>query len=202
MKTPIEKLRLPLSRTASAVVVFFLVFSTSRWEARAEWVTLALFTAGMACVAVASLGRMWCSQYIAGFKNRRLIVEGPYSTCRNPLYFFSAIGVLCIGLCTETLTFPLVLLGVMALYYPWVIRDEERRLRRSFGDEFDAYARRVPAYFPRLALFSEPATYEMKPAAYRRHMFSALWFVWIVGLIEFAEGLKELGWIHPFWSIY
>ena len=33
-------------------------------------------------------------------------------------------------------------------------------------------------------------------------MFSALWFVWIVGLLELAEGLKELGWVHPFWSFY
>lgn len=42
----------------------------------------------------------------------------------------------------------------------------------------------------------------MKPAAYRRHMFSALWFVWIVGLVEFAEGLKEIGWLKPLWSIF
>ena len=42
----------------------------------------------------------------------------------------------------------------------------------------------------------------MNPVVYRRHMFSALWFVWIVGLLELAEGLKELGWMPAFWSFW
>jgi hypothetical protein len=33
--------------------------------------------------AVASLGRMWCSLYIAGSKDKELITNGPYSLCRN-----------------------------------------------------------------------------------------------------------------------
>ena len=202
MKTRYEKLRIPLSRLASAVAVFFLVFSTSRWEGKSPMVTNALFSLGMFLVAIGSLGRMWCSVYIAGYKDQTLIALGPYSVCRNPLYFFSMFGALGIGCCTETFTFPLAILVAMVLYYPLVVRKEERRLRKYFGGDFDAYAERVPAFFPKLSLLVEPETYAMRPIAYRRHMFSALWFVWIVGLLELAEGLKEMGWIPTFWSFY
>ena len=200
MRTRYEKLRIPVSRLASAIAVFFLLFSTNRWETGNEAVTTGLFTLGMFLVAIGSLGRMWCSLYIAGYKDQVLITQGPYSATRNPLYFFSTFGALGVGFCTETFTFPLLLLGVMILYYPLVVRKEERRLRARFGGDFDGYARRVPAFFPNFALFSEPESYVVKPVVYRRHMFSALWFVWIVGLLELAEGLKELGWMPSFWS--
>jgi protein-S-isoprenylcysteine O-methyltransferase Ste14 len=36
--------------------------------------------------------RLWCSLYISGYKNSQLITSGPYSLCRNPLYFFSFVG--------------------------------------------------------------------------------------------------------------
>lgn len=200
MRTRYEKLRIPVSRLASAAAVFFLLFSTNHWEDGHEAVTTGLFTLGMFLVAIGSLGRMWCSLYIAGYKDQVLITQGPYSMTRNPLYFFSTFGALGVGFCTETFTFPLLLLAVMILYYPLVVRKEERRLRDRFGGAFDDYARRVPAFFPSFALFSEPDTYVVKPVVYRRHMFSALWFVWIVGLLELAEGLKELGWMPAFWS--
>ena len=202
MRTRYERLRIPVSRLASAAAVFFLVFSTSRWEARSLLVTTALFSLGMFLIAIGSLGRMWCSVYIAGYKDRTLIMQGPYSICRNPLYFFSAFGALGVGFCTETFTFPLALLLVMLLYYPLVVRKEERRLREYFGSDFDGYAKRVPAVFPKFSQFAEPATYTVNPIVYRRHMFSALWFVWIAGLIELAEGLKEIGWIPSLWFLY
>lgn len=202
MRTRYEKLRLPVSRLASAVAVFFLLLSTNHWEPGGEGVATGLFTLGMFLVAIGSLGRMWCSLYIAGYKDRVLITQGPYSMTRNPLYFFSVFGALGVGFCTETFTFPALLLGVMILYYPLVVRKEERRLRERFGGDFDDYARRVPAFFPNIAPFSEPDTCLVNPVVYRRHMFSALWFVWIVGLLELAEGLKELGWMPAFWSFW
>ena len=202
MKTRYEKLRIPLSRLVSAVAIFFLIFSSSRWDNHNPMATTGLFALGMFLVAIGALGRMWCSVYIAGYKDRTLITQGPYSICRNPLYFFSMFGALGVGFCTETFMFPLILLLGMILYYPLVVRKEERRLRKSFGHDFDDYAKRVPAFFPNFSLLSEPDTYTMKPLAYRRHMFSALWFVWIVGLLELAEGLKEIGWLHTFWSFY
>ena len=115
MKTRYEKLRLPVSRLASDAAVFFLLFSTNHWEIGGEGVATGLFTLGMFLVAIGSLGRMWCSLYIAGYKDQVLITQGPYSLTRNPLYFFNVFGALGVGFCTATFTFPALLLAVMVL---------------------------------------------------------------------------------------
>ncbi len=202
MKTRYENFRLPVTRALAAVAVLVLLLSTGVWEEKSILTTTLLFFTGMILVSIATLGRMWCSVYIAGYKDKVLITGGPYSISRNPLYFFSMLGALGVGLCTETLTFPAIILVAMMLYYPLVIRKEERRLREYFGDAFDEYVKQVPAFFPRFSQYTEPEEYTVKPRAYRRHMFSALWFVWIVGLIELAEGLKEIGWLPTLWHIY
>lgn len=202
MPTFFMKLRLPVTRAASVLVVIILMLSRSAWEEARPEVGVALFSLGVVLVAIASMGRMWCSVYIAGFKDQVLITKGPYSLCRNPLYFFSTLGALGIGFCTETFTFPAVFLVFMALYYPGVIREEERRLRNRFGKDFDDYVRRVPSYFPKFSLFDEPEAYAVNPRVYRRHVRSAIWFVWIVGWIEICEGLSNLGWIKPLWAFY
>jgi hypothetical protein len=60
----------------------------------------------------------------------------------------------------------------------------------------------VPAFFPRFSNFYEPDNYNVKPSVYRRHIFSALWFIWLVGIIEVIEGMKELGFLKALWSLY
>lgn len=197
-----EKYRIILSRIAAIAILFFLLTTESVWETRNEKVTFFLFLAGMILVGIASLGRMWCSLYIAGYKDDKLVTDGPYSLCRNPLYFFSMIGVLGIGCATETLTFPILFILLFALYYPFVIKSEERRLGQLFGAAFDRYTKKIPAFFPRFSTFSEPENYRVKPAVYRNHMFSALWFVWIVGILEVIEGLREIGLLSSLWSLY
>lgn len=193
MKTTAEKTRIILSRIV-AVAVFALIFtSTSYWEQTNETVSFVLFLIGMCLVAVASLGRMWCSLYIAGYKDMELVTEGPYSLSRNPLYLFSLIGVVGIGFATETLTIPLLLFLLFLSYYPFVIRGEEKRLHAIFGEKFAQYRETVPVLIPRTCKASEPETYVVNPKVYRRHIFSALWFVWIVGILELIEGLREIG---------
>ena len=202
MHSKFEKYRIILSRIAAVVVLFFLFTTQSLWETKSELMALFLFFAGMILVGIASLGRMWCSLYIAGYKDDKLVTQGPYSICRNPLYFFSMIGVLGIGCATETLTFPFIFILLFALYYPFVIKSEEKRLEQLFGVSFKQYTKSVPAFFPRFSTFSEPKDYLVKPTVYRRHIFSALWFVWLVGILELIEGLREIGLFPALWSVY
>ncbi|MCK4825579.1 isoprenylcysteine carboxylmethyltransferase family protein [bacterium] len=202
MKLKFEKYRIFLSRIAAVIGLFFLCSTQSYWETKNETLTFSLFFIGMILVAIASLGRMWCSLYIAGYKDNKLITEGPYSICRNPLYFFSMIGVVGIGCSTETFTFPIVFIILFALYYPFIIKSEEKRLKQLFGVEFEEYTKRVPAFFPRLSIFAEPENYSVKPAVYRKHIFSALWFIWIVGILEVIEGMREIGLFTSLWSLY
>lgn len=193
MKSTSELIRIILSRIVAIAIFALICVSGSYWEQTNEVVSLVLFVIGIWLVAIASLGRMWCSLYIAGYKDMELITKGPYSLSRNPLYFFSLVGVVGIGFATETFTIPVILLIVFLGYYPFVIRGEEKRLHTIFGKKFVRYRESAPVLIPRSTKADEPETYVVNPKIFRQHLFSALWFVWIVGILELIEGVKEIG---------
>lgn len=77
-----------------------------------------------------------------------LVVRGPQRLVRHPMYL--AVFVMVIGWWL-VLDYSLVLFMAMFLLL-WfnlvVIPVEERELRALFGEEYEAYARRVPRFFP------------------------------------------------------
>ena len=196
------KLRIPLSQIFTGLLVALVCVSESLWEDTAPFVATVLFLLGVGLVGIASLGRLWCSVYIAGYKTNRLVTEGPYSMCRNPLYFFSLLGALGLGLATETLLIPLLVLIAFAGYYPFVIKSEEAELARLHKSGFEAYLKTVPRFFPKISLLKEPQEYVMKPIAFKNHMFNALWFIWLIGVLEVVEGFHELHVLPAILKIY
>ena len=115
-----------------------------------------MFCLGVFFAGMGSLGRMWCSLYIGGRKTKSLVTEGPYSICRNPLYFFSLIGMVGVGFASETFLIPGILAAAFAAYYPFVIKAEEAHLLAAHGPQFEQYRRAVPTFFPRLSQLNEP----------------------------------------------
>ncbi|MBI4772660.1 MAG: isoprenylcysteine carboxylmethyltransferase family protein [Deltaproteobacteria bacterium] len=202
MSTKSEKYRILLSRIAAAAGFFLFCVTRSYWETSNEKFTLALSFLGTFLVAISALGRLWCSLYIAGYKDNRLVTEGPYSISRNPLYLFSAIGAVGIGCATDTFTFPLALIVLFTLYYPLVIKSEEVRLRQLYGAKYEEYMKRVPTFFPKFSAFHEPEDYTVKPIVFRRHIFSAVWFIWIIGIIELIQRLRQAGLWSAQWPLY
>jgi len=195
-------LRLPFSQMLGVLMVLFIAISQSAWESRSPLITSVLFLVGVLFVAIASLGRLWCSLYIAGWKTRVLITKGPYSMCRNPLYFFTLIGAIGVGLASERLLIPSILVLCFGLYYPWVIKEEENKLQMLHGERFRAYRRRVPRFFPRFSKLVEPREYVVNPTIFRKHVLSALWFVWLVGILEIIEALHDMGALPVVFKIY
>lgn len=90
--------------------------------------------------------------YAAGFlhKQEMLTVTGPYAHTRNPLYLGS--GILAVGAAVATHSWwaAVPLLAYFALVYAVVMRREEAELRQKHGASFDAYAKAVPLFFPKL----------------------------------------------------
>jgi protein-S-isoprenylcysteine O-methyltransferase Ste14 len=150
-----------------------------------------LFLVGLLLVGVATVGRLWCSLYISGYKTNVLITSGPYSVCRNPLYFFSLIGGVGVGLSTETVTIALIIAAGFLLLYPFVIRSEEKGLRKAHGDAYDKYVRDTPRFFPSFQRFHEPEEYTVRTRAFRRRVTDSMCFIWVVGALELIEALHE-----------
>jgi protein-S-isoprenylcysteine O-methyltransferase Ste14 len=202
VKRAIEKLRMPASWVFVALLVALIVLSKSRWDSLSPLVGSLMFCLGVFLAGVGSLGRMWCSLYIGGRKTKSLVTMGPYSICRNPLYFFSLTGLMGVGFASETLLIPAVLAVAFAAYYPFVIKAEEAHLLAAHGEQFEQYRRVVPTFFPRLSLLKEPQEYVVNPILFRRHLFSALWFVWLIGLLELVETLHAEGVLPVLLRVY
>jgi protein-S-isoprenylcysteine O-methyltransferase Ste14 len=186
----IKKKRVLFTRLFAAAVGVLILFSGSRWEA-VELYSTTLFSAGAIMVGVATVGRVWCNLYICGRKSSELITAGPYSMCRNPLYFFSLIGAVGLGLTTETISFAVLFLVVFSIYYPFVIQAEEKRLSEIHGAEYQQYRKEIPRFIPTLKRFREPDEYVVRVKLFRRSLLDAMCFVWFIGILEIIEALHE-----------
>lgn len=148
-------------------------------------------------VIAGAVGRAWAGLYLGGRKNAVLMQEGPYSLCRHPLYFFSALGALGIAIQSHRLLIVLAVLLFFLLVYPRTVRAEERRLAREFGEAFRKYRDGTPAYFPRLSLYRDAG----EIVVYPRQAFKVLLNVpsWILAwyLLGGIEKLQLLGRLNP-----
>ncbi|MDX2004177.1 MAG: isoprenylcysteine carboxylmethyltransferase family protein [Meiothermus sp.] len=89
----------------------------------------------------------------------RLAVSGPYAYVRHPQYL--AFILILVGFLLQWPTLlTLLMFPVLVVMYTRLARQEEREVRASLGREYDAYAARVPAFWPRLSSASEAAESE------------------------------------------
>jgi len=180
----------------------FFLFTGSHWS-KMNHVFGALFLAvGICLLGVAVVGRLWCSLYIAGWKHRVLITEGPYSLCRNPLYLFSFIGALGIASTTQTLTFPIMVGIIFFSIYQWTIREEEAQLLLRHESEYEKYFQSTSRIIPRWKNFREPETVTADAAVFRRHCVHVSWFPIAAAGSVSVQWMKDLGWLPTFIDLY
>ena len=74
------------------LVVFVLALVSESIWIENELIEELMYGAGLVLTFIGCLGRVWCLVHIAGRKNNELVMEGPYSLCRNPLYLFGLIA--------------------------------------------------------------------------------------------------------------
>jgi protein-S-isoprenylcysteine O-methyltransferase Ste14 len=94
-----------------------------------------------------ALGAHW-SPTVAPSDPGHLMRTGPYAVVRHPLY--AALVVMAIGTALAHPSVPVLAgTGGMVTGLGLKVLAEERALRQTFGADWDAYARRVPALLPR-----------------------------------------------------
>ena len=80
-------------------------------------------------------------------RTKHLMTEGPYRLSRNPMLTGSFVyyaGV-CVGLWTWQALLVFVAFVIIMLLQ---VRSEEKRLRKDFGEEYEAYCRRTGRFWP------------------------------------------------------
>lgn len=111
-------------------------------------IPLAMVSASLTVSAVRTLGKQW-SVGARLTEGHQLVVAGAYSHMRHPIYTAMLGMLISTGLVITV--WPLLIAAVILFSIGTAIRvhAEEKLLRGAFGEDFEAYARYVPAILPR-----------------------------------------------------
>jgi protein-S-isoprenylcysteine O-methyltransferase Ste14 len=80
---------------------------------------------------------------------RRLVSAGPYRYVRNPMYLGAVIALSGGALVYESKALLAYAAAFVLLMHAFVVFYEEPVLRAAFGDDYQAYCRRVGRWWPR-----------------------------------------------------
>ena len=142
-----------------------------------------LLCAGIVCVALGGLLRVWGSAYVGStvvhshaMHGDTLLADGPYRRTRNPLYLGTLLN-------TFGMALVMPLSGaVFAVVLIWLFQirlalAEEPFLTARFGEAYTAYAARVPRFVP------APAPRVPAAGAQPRWLQSCLGEIYVIGVL-------------------
>lgn len=176
-----------------AVGAFVLITFSAPFFGEANPLHVPLKMLGILLISICVMGRIYSTAYLGGNKNERLITDGIYSIMRNPLYFFSLIGVSGISIFTGHLAIMLIVPTSFLLIYIPLIKREEAFLTEQFGQEYINYKNRVRALIPNFQSYNEPHSLEISPKYLKKSIYDAFWWVVAIPIIETLQWLQESG---------
>ena len=141
-------------------VVIFVPYLISRWEVGAgffgigvlRWIGVAMFVVAVPAFVefLARFVREGHGTPAPVAPTRWLVVGGVYRYVRNPAYIAVFAMIVGQGLFFGNRQVLEYALAVAVAFHLFVILYEEPTLRRTFGDDYVDYCRRVPRWIPRL----------------------------------------------------
>ena len=189
---PVQILRKSVVAAAVAILCICVIFIGSKWEdghALHEGIEIV----GVLLIATCIVGRTWTSLYIGGKKDVALVTAGPYSVCRNPLYFFSVIGAIGVGAQVGSVVFALILGVSTWVLFSLVAQREERALEAAYGADYRDYCARVHRFFPRFSLWRGDSVINVHVANVTRTFIDACAFLLAIPIAETIEYLQGAG---------
>lgn len=157
---------------------------------------------GIVLISIGILGRMWSILYIGGRKSDEVVVHGPYSMMRNPLYYFSSIAAAGVGAQTGTITLAIAAGIFCVVAFLIVIKREEAFLSGTFGQPYLDYCARVPRFFPNFKLFNDPEILPISPNRLYTTLLDGLVFYAAVPLLAAVTYAQTSGWLPVFVRLY
>lgn len=153
-------------RAAAGSLVFLVVapgvaaglvpWLVTRWRAEPTWLPLRIVGFVLLAAGVAVLLHAFARFVHEGLGTpapvappERLVVGGLYRYVRNPMYLAVTAAIVGQALLLGRpvlLAYAAVFLALTVAFVRWY---EEPTLRRRFGDDYDAYRRAVPGWWPR-----------------------------------------------------
>lgn len=189
-----SKYRIFVSRILFLILTYFFLFTSYPWP-KNSILAISLDTLGFILIVLCCFGRIWSSLFICGYKNKKLITVGPYSITRNPLYFFSFLGAVGIGLVSKNIII-LFLLTFFFLFYNYiVVLDEEAKLKEIHQDKYVLYKAKTSRVIPKFSNYKEIEQFTVNARLFKRALGDIMWFFWLYIIIKALESYRNINFL-------
>jgi protein-S-isoprenylcysteine O-methyltransferase Ste14 len=112
----------------------------------------------------------------------KLVTEGIFRHCRNPLYVGNILMLLGVGVLSNSLFYVGVVMPLFLFIYQAIVLAEENFLRNKFGEQFDDYCKRVNRWI--ISFSGVSSTFNGMRFNYKRWLlkeYNTL-LVWLIGI--------------------
>jgi protein-S-isoprenylcysteine O-methyltransferase Ste14 len=118
----------------------------------------------------------------------KLVTEGIFNHCRNPLYVGNILMLLGVGVLSNSLYYVGIVIPLFLFIYQAIVLAEENFLRNKFGADFDAYCSRVNRWLLQFRGVGE--TMKQMRFNYKRWLLKeyntlVIWLIGIVAILLF-----------------
>jgi protein-S-isoprenylcysteine O-methyltransferase Ste14 len=186
----LQRQRIHILQVSALASLPVIILAQPTWEGGAhEFIEIAGIALAFACV----IGRMWSILYVGSKKNKELVTSGPYSMTRNPLYFFSCIGAVGIGLMYGSVIVAMLMGCIAYVVLSATAAKEADYLRTSFGPAYEVYSRRTPMFWPNPRLYEDAPEVHFSPRALKKTVLDGTLFLAAFPIIETIEYLQATG---------
>ena len=196
-----QKKRIRILQLFGVIAIASLLFSKPVWVDDQPVREILEFT-GYLLVFICVFGRLWSILYVGNRKNTALVTTGPYSMTRNPLYVFSTLGVIGIGLAYGSLMVAIILGGVSYFVFMLTAQKESEFLKNKFQDQYRAYAAATPMFWPDFRAYKDGGETTFSPRALFKTFLDVLIFVLALPVIEGLEFMHESEQVPILMSLY
>lgn len=209
--TAIREIQSQLSRVQTrrklmiwCVSILFIpaLFFTTAYFKTGSWQRVTIELVGLLLIFTAIIGRSCCTLYIGGRKTSSLIRSGPYSVCRNPLYFFSFMATAGLGMQTGSLSLALMMVLLAYSIFLAVVLREEAGLSSVHGQAYRDYRQSVPRFMPNLRLWRDVETVTVNPRVWTRTVMDGMVFILLAVAIRAGLLLQPMRADFPLLTLY
>jgi protein-S-isoprenylcysteine O-methyltransferase Ste14 len=195
-----QKKRLFIAQLMGVSAILVLLVSEPSWKDM-SLPQQVMESFGTLLVLVCMFGRLWATLFVGSRKNVELVTTGPYSVTRNPLYLFSTIGLAGLGLVFGSIIITVILAALGYLVLAVTARKEAAFLRQRFADEYPAYEKRTPQFWPDPRLYNSPDEVTFSPELLGRAFRDTLYFLLLIPVIGAVGHLHDMGYLPVLFRI-
>jgi protein-S-isoprenylcysteine O-methyltransferase Ste14 len=81
-------------------------------------------------------------------KTKNLVVSGPYKNSRNPMLFGTFLMYLAFAIFINSITSVVLVCAIFVFMLTFVVKTEEKRLLKDFGNQYVEYRKKVSIFIP------------------------------------------------------